>query len=86
MLMRVDEGRTYYVVVEGPICYYVKRNEGFAAYDEGNVFVGRNSKDDQAPKEYFSLGVTGEIQKLKDKDLDSYLEKYNLKNAYDGEK
>jgi hypothetical protein len=84
MLMRVFDNDIYYVIVDGPLCYYVKRSESQVGYSgPGQLSVTRNSPDDFAAVDYYSETITGEIKKLKDKVLDEYLEKYNLKSQYD---
>lgn len=87
MLMRVFDGDIYYVIVDGKICHYVKRNEGQVGYSgPGTLIVTRYSPDDKLPGDYYSETINGEIKKLKGKDLDKLLEQYGLKEQYDADK
>lgn len=84
MLMRVFDNDIYYVIVDGPLCYYIKRSESQVGYSgPGQLSVTRNSPDDFAAADYYSETINGEIKKLKDKVLDEYLEKANLKSQYE---
>lgn len=87
MLMRIFDGEMYYVLVEGALCYYIKIKDGQVSYSgAGTFYVNRYAQDDYVPTDYYSEGLTGEIKKLKDKDLDDYLEKQGLKSQYEADK
>jgi hypothetical protein len=86
MLMRAFEDYMYYVLVDGPLCYYLKRVEGIVNITpQGQFSYSRNYRDD-VTFDYYSETTSGEIKKLKDKVLDSYLEKYNLTAQYKSDK
>lgn len=87
MLMRIDDGNVYFVVIEGPLCYYIRRVESRVSYDgPGKFYFSRLSREDHAARDYYSEGITGEIKKLKDSDLEGYLEKYNFTEEYKADK
>lgn len=79
--IRVFDGNLYYALAIGPICFYIKNNEG--AVNEYGSISGKFS--DSWPNEYYSLTPTGPIEKLKPKILDEYLEKYKLKSQFDND-
>ncbi len=86
MLVRVFEEYMYYVLVDGPLCYYLKRVEGIVSITpQGQFSYGRNFRDDVS-FDYYSETISGEIKKLKDKVLDAYLEKNNLTAQYKSDK
>lgn len=82
MLMRIYEGDLYYMLVDGPVSFYIKASEGSAGYAKDGFFIA-NKYTDQWPMEYYSETATGEVKKLKQKHLDVYLEKYGLEKQYD---
>jgi len=83
MLMRVFEGDVYFVVVDGALCYYIKRGEGTVIKPvEGDYIFNPITSDPFLP-EYYSETPNGPIIKLKEKVMDGYLEKYRLKDQFD---
>lgn len=92
ILMRVFDGNLYYVIIDGPICYYVKKEQAWAGF---NVNVTLNKVEDEIYvmptgnepyKEYYSETINGEIKVFKNSMFDEYLEKYGLKEQYEAEK
>lgn len=83
ILMRVFDGDIYYVVVDGPISFYIKRNEGTVVKPDKQDYNIGGELSDSYPKEYYSLTPNGPIEKLKESILEEYLDKYNLRKNYD---
>lgn len=85
ILMRVFDGDVYFMVVDGPLCYYVKRSEGTVMKPDGEDYRFSPATSDPFLPEYYSEGPSGEIKKLKESVMDSYLEKYNLKKDFEAD-
>jgi hypothetical protein len=93
VLMRVFDNEMYYVITDGPICFYVKKADGDvynlhgpSAYSKqltsGLYFFARQD----GFMEYYSEGITGEIKKLKESELEKRLEAKGLKAKYEADK
>lgn len=83
ILMRIFDGDIYYMLVDGPISFYIKVSDGKVwKPDCCDYNIGGNLSNSYPP-EYCSLTPNGPIEKLKENFLDEYLTKYNLKTAYD---
>ncbi|MCD6068789.1 MAG: hypothetical protein K0S33_3615 [Bacteroidetes bacterium] len=81
MLMRVFDGDLYYVVIDGPISYYIKSDEGTAGFaSDGYHLHGKFT--DSFPSDYYSETPNGKIAKLSGKKLGVYLKKYDLEKQY----
>ena len=85
MLMRVFDGDLYFVVVDGPISFYMKSGDGTVSKPDNSDYVIGGKFSDSYPDEYYSLTPNGAIEKLKNKILDEYLEKYNLTSQYEND-
>ncbi len=85
MLMRVFDGDLFYVVVDGAITFYIKANEGTISKPDNSDYIINGKFSDSYPTEYYSLTPNGSIEKLKDKVLDEYLEKYKLTSQYEND-
>ncbi len=85
MLMRVFDGDIYYAVVVGKMCFYIKSSEGTISKTGENSYVLSGKFSDSWPSEYYSLNTNGQIEKLKEKILEEYLEKNGLKDQYDND-
>lgn len=85
MLMRVFDGDLFYVIVDGAISIYVNAGDGTVSKPDNSDYrlVGKFS--DSFPALYYSLTPNGQIEKLKDKMLEEYLEKYNLTSQYEND-
>ncbi len=89
-LMRVFDGKIYYVVAEGPLCHYVKAEEAWvgATYNTSTNQMNNDltllPNPNEVFKEYYSESSDGEIKKYKS--LDDYLEKYGLKEQFKEDK
>ena len=83
MLMRIYDGDIYYMVVDGPISFYIKSGDGKVWKPDSYDYNISGELSDSYPNEYCSLTPNGPIEKLKENFLEEYLTKYNLKNAYD---
>lgn len=97
VLLRRFDGNSYYVLVNGSLCYYLMKNEAdvFKAKVKGEVryIVNRVENTDaqgnyisKTPSDYYSEKLTGEISKLKEKVLEKYLTQYALLDSYEKEK
>lgn len=86
LLMRAFDGNLYYVLAEGPLCYYLNINTNRVSVDKSGVIQLTDQSGRGLYKNYYSETSNGEILKLKDKNLNKYLVKYNLKKKYDAEK
>ena len=85
MLMRVFDGDLYYVVVDGPLTFYIKTSDGTASKPDNMDYIIQGRHSDTYPSEYYSLTPNGAIEKLKDKVLEEYLAKYNLTTQYEND-
>lgn len=94
MLMRVFDGDLFYVVVDGPISFYIDASKGTVSkLENGNCIINGVSVNvdymilGASPStwslDYYSLTPNGPIKELKNKFLDEYLEKYNLTSQYE---
>lgn len=90
LLMRVVDGTLYYVLTEGPICHYVKKEQAWVGYNIVNgAFDGvllYSPTGNEPYKEYYSETINGEVKQFKDKMFDELLEKYGLKEQYEADK
>lgn len=92
-LMRRYDGHCYYVLIAGPVCYYILKNEA-EVYGNGSQFfvshipnIDANGRDiGGTPSDYYSETITGEINKLKSKVLEKYLTQYALLESYEKDK
>lgn len=84
MLMRVFDGEVYHVVVEGPLCLYIKRSQGTIVKPD-NKYHFIESANDFYPAEFYSLTISGPISKLKDNILEEYLQKHGLLKDYEND-
>ncbi|MBI3518113.1 MAG: hypothetical protein HY062_01980 [Bacteroidetes bacterium] len=85
MLMRVFDGDLYYVVVDGAVSFYIKVSEGTISKPDNADYIISGDVSNTWPNEYYSLTPNGTIEKLKDKILEEYLEKYNLTSQYEND-
>lgn len=85
ILMRVFDGDLYYVLADGAVCFYIKVGDGTVSYGSDSDYSIGGKFSDSYPTEYFSLTPNGVIEKLKDKVLEEYLEKYNLTSQYEND-
>lgn len=85
ILMRVFDGDLYYVVVDGPLSFYIKSGDGTVSKPDNSDYVIGGKFSDSYPDEYYSLTPNGAIEKLKNKVLEEYLEKYNLTSQYEND-
>ena len=85
MLMRVFDGDLFYVVADGAICFYIKVGDGTVSKPDNSDYIIGGKFSDSYPSEYYSLTPNGVIEKLKDKVLEEYLEKYNLTSQYEND-
>lgn len=85
MLMRVFDGDLYYVVADGALTFYIKVGDGTVSKPDNSDYVIGGKFTDSYPTEYYSLTPNGTIEKLKDKVLEEYLEKYNLTSQYEND-
>jgi len=86
MLMRVFDGDLYYLVIDGPLCFYIKCSEGtIVGPNPASEYNISGKFSDSWPNEYYSETPNGPIEKLKEKVLDPYLENYNLASKYEND-
>jgi len=84
MLMRVYNKELYYVLVHGPISFYVWSEEGKAGFaSDGFFMVGKFT--DTFPNDFYSLTPNGDIEKLSEGILGKYLDQYGLSEQYDND-
>lgn len=83
MLMRVFDGDLYFVLADGAICFYIRVGDGTVSYSSDSDYSIGGKFTDSYPEEYYSLTINGAIEKLKNKVLEEYLEKYNLTSQYE---
>lgn len=83
-LVRSFNGDFYFMIIDGPISFYIKTAEG-NVYDQGEAGYVIRQTGEYYPVEYYSLTPNGTIEKLKDKVLEEYLEKYNLMSKYEND-
>jgi len=92
MLMRVFNGKVYYVIIEGAVTYYVKALEAWTGYtyntstNEMRTELMFMPNPNEVFKEYYSETPTSEILVFKDKMFNEYLEKYGLKEQFEADK
>lgn len=92
MLMRVFNGKVYYVIIEGAVTYYVKSIEAWTGYtyntstNEMRTEIMFIPNPNEIFKEYYSVTPTSEILVFKDKMFNEYLEKYGLKEQFEADK
>ncbi|MEO6302789.1 MAG: hypothetical protein ABIP51_06425 [Bacteroidia bacterium] len=87
MLMRVFDNAIYYVIVDGPLCYYINPEESQVGYSGlEQLSVTKSSPDDYAAADYYSETISGDIKKLKDEVFEEFLEKHNLKTQYNSDR
>ncbi|MCD6019492.1 MAG: hypothetical protein K0S53_2613 [Bacteroidetes bacterium] len=84
-LIRVYDKEMYYVIIDGPLCHFVRCAEAnvIPTQTENLIF---SPKPDEVFKEYYSEKIDGEIKKFKDSMFDEYLEKFALKEQFKEEK
>lgn len=85
MLMRMYDKEPYTLVVNGPICYYVQWQFGEASILSDGSYSFALSMDKKF-FDFYSLTLTGDLQKMDEKVLDEYLERFNLKEQYKNDK
>lgn len=85
ILMRIYDGDLYYAVEIGPLCFYIKASMGTIRFGGKDNYSISGKFSDSWPDEYYSLTPTGHIEKFKEKILEEYLEKNNLKSEYDSD-
>lgn len=93
-LMRRFDGHCYYVLISGPICYYILKNEADVYKGANNNFMvahipnfDANGKDIAGnPDDYYSETIAGEISKLKNKILEKYLTQHSLLESFEKDK
>lgn len=93
VIMRVYNNELYYVLAEGPICYYVKKSDADVYELHGPSFYSKQittgkyfySKGDGIT-DYYSEGITAEIKKLKESDLEKKIEVKGLKSQCENDK
>jgi hypothetical protein len=81
-LMRVFDGKVYYVVIAGPISYYVGAEDATWHSHEKIFFLNTQTTD----YDYYSETINGKIKPLSKGALAELLKKYNLKEKYDSDK
>ena len=98
-LLRRKDAFSYYVLISGPICYYLLYRD-VALYIENNEFVlklgttlddvnanGTGGVDNsRIPYDYYSESITGEISELTNKKLKKMLEQKGLLEEYNNDK
>lgn len=84
-LVRVYDGKTYYVMTDGPVCHYIGCREVtiIPTQTEDLIF---SRKPDEVYREYYSEKIDGEILPFKEKMFDDYLEKTGLAERFKEEK
>lgn len=93
VLMRVFNNEFYYVITDGPICYYIKKTDaevfelnGPSIYSKQFTSGKYYSIKSDGITDYYSEGITGEIKKLKESELEKRLEEKSLKTKYEADK
>ena len=95
VLLRRFDNHSYFVLVNGFLCYYVMKEDADVSKVKGNFEYriqgiemfdqqGRRSYKDY--KVYYSEKITGEIKKLKGEIFEKYLTQYSLFDSYEKEK
>lgn len=85
MLMRIFDGDIYYAPVIGKMSFYIKASEGTISKTSENSYVLSGKFTDSWPSEYYSLNSNGQIEKLKEKTLEEYLEKNGMLSQYEND-
>lgn len=92
MLMRVFDEKIYYVIIEGPLCYYTKSREAWVGH---SVYVKTKKlcpdysylpSGDSPFSDYYSESINGEIKIFSNKYFKELLEKYDLKEQFEEDK
>jgi hypothetical protein len=93
VLMRVFDDALYYIITDGPICFYVKKADaevyelhGPSIYSKQFTTGKYFSITSDGIIDYYSEGITGEIKKLKESELEKRLEAKGLKAKYEADK
>ena len=83
-LMRVFDGKIYYVILDGSISYYVGAHDAtWHSYTEESFMVNTGSS---RLYDYYSETIGGDIKEMTNDAMDDLLKKYGLKDQYDAEK
>lgn len=93
VLMRAFDNELYYILEDGPICYYIKKTDADVVELTGPSIYSKQItsgkyiylKNEFLP-DYYSETITGEIKKLKESDLEKRLEAKGLKEKFESEK
>lgn len=92
ILMRVYDGNIYYVIIEGPLCYYAKYREawvGHSVYVKTKKLCSDYSylpNSNSSFSDYYSETINGEIKIFSNKYFKELLEKYGLKEQFEEDK
>ena len=84
ILMRKFNGVLYQIVVNGPICYYVRFDYGTVTPMKDSYFFLRNNADKFF--DFYSETLKGEIKEMNEKVMDKFLEQYGLEEQYKNDK
>ena len=83
-LMRKYDGVLYQIVVNGPICYYIRFKHGDFSGSKNNYSFSRNNDDKFF--DFYSQTINGEILEMNNKVMEDLLEKHSLLEQYKSEK
>ena len=85
-LMRYFDNDFYTVIIDGPICYYIrfKFTDVTSALGDGLSFSP--TRDDGYYLAFYSENLNGDVIKWSDKMFEGYLKQYNLLEEYNSEK
>lgn len=82
--VRIQDKHCYILVIDGPICYYWSMQGSVYRRGENQFYFVENLEGKTI--DHYSLTNSGVITKLENKEYNSWLEKYGLKEQYDSEK